>query len=177
MSGSDSATHICSRLSRPKPWHDSSWLQSLWKIVLDLSGPIGLNGWRRTAWIGHTTILWDNEKQSCTCWLTDWAPKFLIYIMTCAWGRNGQNGGWAQHPKSWEALPANNTAGLNEQMLSNVHRLAPFLIVAIDQILAHPLSTSYAARTGIEADRLLLDRWILCLFPKKKTDLWRFMKK
>ena len=56
-----------------------------------------------------------------------------------------------------EALPANNTAGLNEQMLSNFHRFAPFLIVAIDQILAHPLSTSYAARTGIEADRLLLD--------------------
>lgn len=54
-----------------------------------------------------------------------------------------------------QAVPAN-AAGLNEKVLSWIHRAAPYLIVLIELLLAHPLSTKYSARSGIEADRLLM---------------------
>lgn len=65
-------------------------------------------------------------------------------------------------------MPANNTSGLNERVLRQVHNTAPFLIVCIDLCLAHPLSTKYSARSGIQADRLLMlfrlfSAWLLSL--------------
>lgn len=67
-----------------------------------------------------------------------------------------------------QALPAHNTSGLSEEVLSYVHPVAPFLIVAIDMFLASPLSNIYSSWSGIKADRLLMTfrlfaAWLLSL--------------
>jgi len=53
-------------------------------------------------------------------------------------------------------------------MLSYVHRMAPFLIVAIDMFLSGPLSNRYSACSGIQPDLLLMTfrlfaAWLLFL--------------
>ena len=58
-------------------------------------------------------------------------------------------------------------------MLSYVHPVAPFLIVAIDIVLASPLSNIYSSWTGIKADRLLMTfrlfaAWLLSLGAKMR---------
>ena len=67
-----------------------------------------------------------------------------------------------------QTLPAQNTSGLNPNMLSGVHMAAPYLIVFIDVWIAMPLSTIYSKRSGIERSRLvmtlrLFSAWFLSL--------------
>eukprot|EP00439_Symbiodinium_sp_Y106_P033080 s1516_g3.t4 len=67
-----------------------------------------------------------------------------------------------------QALPANNTSGLSDQILAQLHRLAPILIVLLDMVLAMPLSNAYSKLTGMRADRLLMSMklcstWLLSL--------------
>ncbi|CAE7724341.1 FLS2, partial [Symbiodinium microadriaticum] len=67
-----------------------------------------------------------------------------------------------------QALPANNTSGLSDHILAQLHRLAPILIVLLDMMLAMPLSNAYSKLTGMRADRLLMSMklcsaWLLSL--------------
>eukprot|EP00435_Cladocopium_sp_Y103_P015899 s135_g3.t3 len=67
-----------------------------------------------------------------------------------------------------QALPAKNTSGLSQKVLSFIHRMAPFLMVLIDMVLTGPLCTKYSGRSGIKADRLLMtfrlaSAWLLSL--------------
>ncbi|CAK9015030.1 unnamed protein product [Durusdinium trenchii] len=63
-----------------------------------------------------------------------------------------------------QALPKT----VNQEWFSHIHSAAPFLIVAIDTVVASALSMQYSARSGIKADRLLMtfrlfSAWLLSL--------------
>ena len=46
---------------------------------------------------------------------------------------------------------------MNQEWFSHIHSAAPFLIVAIDTVVASALSMQYSARSGIKAPRALDD--------------------
>ena len=54
------------------------------------------------------------------------------------------------------SLPANNTLGISDALLSFVHSTAPVLTVLIDMVVAVRKSTRYSRLTGIKADKLLM---------------------